>query len=128
MTMLWVGTSPNALEAVPLDPSKLVAVHVPVNSSSAGRSQDPNATMHDERMTRKVKISLKWSYPDAATTSWILRHFCAPNHVYLRYLDAESNRWEVRYFYSGTPDNPMKWFDTSRGTRYEYVSFDLIEI
>lgn len=126
MAMLYVGTDVNSLVPVPRDPSSFEWGCEPVNSSTAGRSNDANATMHTERITQKRKISLKWVQLDADTTAEILQMF-NPEYVYVRYWDAMGGRWEVRQFYTGATSAPLRWFQTWIGTRYESVSFDIIE-
>lgn len=127
MTMLYAGTSQSNLAAVPADPCKMEFSIESVSASTAGRSQDSNATMHVERMAQKRKIALSWQNTDTSVTSAILHMFIVPEYVWVRYLDPVSDRWEVRRFYSGAPTVPVRWFQTLGGTRYSSVSFDIIE-
>lgn len=127
MTMLWVGPSASSMSPISRDPSELSWGLQDVSSSSAGRTLDSNATMHKDRIAQKRKIKLSWKMPTAEQTSEILTAF-NPEYVYVRYHDAMDNRWEVRQFYVGDRTAPVKWFQCLDGTRYETVSFDVIEV
>ena len=127
MAMLWVGASASALTPVPHDPSTMSWGLQGVNASTAGRTLDSNATMHVDRITEKRKISLGWKMLNESDTSAILTMF-DPEYFYMRYWDAMDGRWEVRRFYVGDRTAPLKWFKTFTGTRYETLSFDVIEV
>ena len=83
--------------------------------------------MHKERITQKRKISLAWRMLGEADTSKILTMF-NPEYIYVSYYDAMDGRYEVRQFYVGDRTAPLKWFRTWTGTRYEELSFDIIEV
>lgn len=96
-----------------------------VSSADSGRTNDPDATMHKNRITQKRKISLAWKDPDGATTSLILKAF-NPEYVSVRYLDALENEYQTRTFYMGDRSAPLRQV-TVNGRTYSTVSFDIIE-
>lgn len=125
--MLSVGTDASALVPIPHDPYKMEWGLQDVSTGTAGRTLDANCTMHKERITQKRKISLAWRMLDEADTSKILTMF-NPEYIYVSYFDAMDGRYEVRQFYVGDRTAPLKWFRTWTGTRYEEISFDIIEV
>ncbi|MDD6566980.1 MAG: hypothetical protein PUF11_09400 [Parafannyhessea umbonata] len=127
MAMLSVGTSAASLAPVPHDPYKMDWGLQDVSTGTAGRTLDANCTMHKERITQKRKLSLAWRMLDESDISAILTMF-NPEYIYVRYWDAMDGRWEVRLFYVGDRSAPLKWFKTWTGTRYEELSFDIIEV
>lgn len=127
MAMLSVGTSASSLVPIPHDPYKMEWGLQDVSTGTAGRTLDANATMHKERITQKRKISLAWRMLGEADTSKILTMF-NPEYIYVSYYDAMDGRFEVRQFYVGDRSAPLKWFRTWTGTRYEELSFDIIEV
>ena len=96
-----------------------------VSSADSGRTNDPDATMHKNRITQKRKISLAWRDPDGPTTARILQAF-NPEYVSVRYLDALENEYQTRTFYVGDRSAPLRQVTVNGGT-YTTVSFDIIE-
>lgn len=127
MAMLKVGTSVSSLVPIPHDPYKMEWGLQDVSTGTAGRTLDANCTMHKERITQKRKLSLAWHMLNESDTSAILTMF-NPEYIYIEYWDAMDGRWEVRLFYVGDRSAPLKWFKTWTGTRYEELSFDIIEV
>lgn len=127
VAMLSVGTASTTLYPVPHDPYKMEWGLQDVSTGNAGRTLDSNCTMHKERITQKRKIQLAWRMLHEEEISKILTMF-NPEYVYVRYWDAMDARWEVRHFYVGDRTAPLKWFKTFTGTRYEELSFDIIEV
>ena len=127
MAMLSVGTSAASLAPVPHDPYKMDWGLQDVSTGTAGRTLDANCTMHKERITQKRKLSLAWRMLDESDISAILTMF-NPEYIYVSYYDAMDGRYEVRQFYVGDRTAPLKWFRTWTGTRYEELSFDIIEV
>lgn len=127
MAMLSVGTSAASLAPVPHDPYKMDWGLQDVSTGTAGRTLDANCTMHKERITQKRKLSLAWRMLDESDISAILTMF-NPEYIYVRYWDAMDGKYEVRQFYVGDRSAPLKWFKTWTGTRYEELSFDIIEV
>lgn len=108
------------------DPYKCEYGLMDVSSSDAGRVMDANATMYKQRICQKRKLNVAWRMLPAAQVSAILRAV-NPEYIQVRYWDAMDNGWETRTFYVGDRSAPLKWFQTLDGTRYEELSFDLIE-
>lgn len=127
MAMLSVGASAASLAPVPHDPYKMDWGLQDVSTGTAGRTLDANCTMHKERITQKRKLSLAWRMLDESDISAILTMF-NPEYIYVRYWDAMDGKYEVRQFYVGDRSAPLKWFKTWTGTRYEELSFDIIEV
>lgn len=127
MAMFKVGTSASALVPIPHDPYKMEWGLQDVSTGTAGRTLDANCTMHKERITQKRKIALAWHMLNEEDTSKILTMF-NPEYVYIEYWDAMDGQWEVRLFYVGDRSAPLKWFKTFTGTRYDELSFDVIEV
>ncbi|WP_199589951.1 MULTISPECIES: DUF6711 family protein [unclassified Olsenella] len=127
MAMLKVGTNADALVPIPHDPYKMEWGLQDVSTGTAGRTLDANCTMHKERITQKRKIALAWHMLNEEDTSKILTMF-NPEYVYIEYWDAMDGQWEVRLFYVGDRSAPLKWFKTFTGTRYDELSFDVIEV
>ena len=125
MAILYIGTTVDNVAAISPDPSKLEYGLMDVSSDEAGRVLDSNATMYKERICQKRKLNLAWTGTTAEETARILQAV-NPEYFYVRYWDALDGRWETRYFYVGDRTAPVKYvWDGS--TRYESVSFDLIE-
>ena len=112
--------------AIAPNPYKFEYGLMDVSADDAGRVLDANATMYKQRICQKRKLNLAWRMLTAAQTSAILRAF-NPEYVSVRYWDALDGAWETRTFYVGDRSAPFKWFQTLDGTRYEELSFDVIE-
>lgn len=112
--------------AISPDPFKCEYGLMDVSSDDAGRVMDANATMYKQRITQKRKLNVAWRMPTAEQTSAILRAF-NPEYLSVRYWDAMDGAWETRTFYVGDRSAPLKWFQILDGTRYEELSFNLIE-
>jgi hypothetical protein len=126
MAVLYVGTTDGDLKAVEPDPYKCEYGLMDVSSDEAGRDMAAACLMHKERICQKRKLSLAWRNPDAAAVSRILTAV-NPEYVRVRYWDAMDGAWETRTFYVGDRSAPLRWFETLDGTRYEELSFDMIE-
>lgn len=126
MAVISVGTDPLRLAPISPDPYKLTWGLQDVSADDAGRVKDAQATMYKQRLAQKRKLQLAWRNPDHAATGRILRAF-NPEYVYVRYWDAMDDAWSVRQFYVGDRTAPLRWFETLGGTRYEELSFDVIE-
>nr|WP_306792868.1 DUF6711 family protein [Collinsella urealyticum] len=97
-----------------------------VSADDAGRVMDANATMYKQRIAQKRKLKVAWRMLTATQTGAILRAF-NPEYLSVRYWDAMDAQMETRTFYVGDRTAPLKWFQILDGTRYEELSFDLIE-
>lgn len=126
MAVISVGMDPLRLVPISPDPYKLVWGLQDVSADDAGRVKDAQATMYKQRLAQKRKLQLAWRNPDHAATGRILRAF-NPEYVYIRYWDAMEDAWAVRQFYVGDRTAPLRWFETLGGTRFEELSFDVIE-
>lgn len=96
-----------------------------ISSADSGRLSDGANTMMKNRTTQKRKISLAWNDPDGPTAAAILQAF-NPEYVWVRYLDAMSNTYEVREFYVGDRSAMLRQI-TLGGVTYSTLSFDIIE-
>lgn len=125
MPILYIGTTVDNVSAISPDPSKMEYGLMDVSSDEAGRTMDAKATMYKERICQKRKLNLAWSGTGPDETSRILKAV-NPEYFYVRYFDALDGRWETREFYVGDRSAPVKsvW---DGETRYETVSFDIIE-
>ena len=112
--------------AVDPDPYKLEYGLMDVSADDAGRVMDASATMYKQRIAQKRKLNLAWRMLTAEQTGAILRAF-NPEYIQVRYWDAMDAAFETRNFYVGDRSAPLKWFQILDGTRYEELSFDLIE-
>lgn len=108
------------------DPSKCEYGLMDVSSDDAGRVMDANATMYKQRICQKRKLNLGWKNPPAETVSRVLTAV-NPEYIQVRYWDAMDGRFETRTFYVGDRSAPLRWFQILDGTRFEELSFDLIE-
>lgn len=126
MTMLYVGTEPDKLSPVSLDPSAMEWGLQDISASDAGRVQDAGNTMYKMRTSQKRKLKLTWTAPTADQASEILRAF-NPEYFYLNYFDPMDNQTETRLFYAGDRSAPLKWYQVNGGTRMATLSFDVIE-
>ena len=63
--------------------------------------------------------------PDGPTTAAILQAF-NPEYVWVRYLDAMANAYQVREFYVGDRSAMLRQI-TIGGVTYSTLSFDIIE-
>lgn len=110
------------------DPYKCEYGLMDVSADDAGRSMDANATMYKQRIAQKRKLNCAWRNPTAETVSTVLTAV-NPEYVEVRYWDAMDGRFETREFYVGDRSAPLRWFQLPElgGTRYEELSFDLIE-
>lgn len=126
MAILAVGTSPNNLTNISLDPSAMQWGLQDISGADAGRVQDNDNTMYKMRTAQKRKLSLTWTLPTRAQAAEILQAF-NPEYFYVRYFDPMDNAWETRRFYAGDRSAPFKWVDIKGGTRFTTLSFDIIE-
>lgn len=124
--VLAIGESAGSLTAVTPDPYKCEYGLMDVSSDDAGRVMDAEATMYKQRICQKRKLNVAWRNPDAAAVSRILKAV-NPEYIYVRYWDAMDGQMETRCFYVGDRSAPLRWFEILGGTRYEELSFDLIE-
>jgi len=125
MAFLYVGTDPSTLSEVPAPTSYTYGLQ-DVSASDSGRTNDPDCTMHKNRVTQKRKLSPKWDNLGGATISLIMQAF-QPEYVYVRYLDALTNSYETRQFYTGDKSAPLRSV-TIGGATYSSLSFNLIEV
>lgn len=126
MAVIYVGPDGGTPQAITPDPYKCEYGLMDVSSDEAGRAMDAGALMYKERICQKRKLNLAWRNPDAAAVSRILTAV-NPEYISVRYWDAMDGAWETRTFYVGDRTAPLRWFETLDGTRYEELSFDLIE-
>lgn len=128
MAMLWIGTTPSNLVAVPLDPSSLEWGLQDVSASDAGRVHDANATMYKMLITQKRKLKLEWLNPTMEVAGTILR-MVNHEYFYVRYFDVMDGAYETRQFYVGDRTAPFRWFGLDRpdARRLTKLSFDVIE-
>lgn len=108
------------------DPYKCEYGLMDVSSDDAGRVMDATATMYKQRIAQKRKLSCAWRNPSAHTVGTVLRAV-NPEYIAVRYWDAMDEQMETRTFYVGDRTAPLRWFQILDGTRYEELSFDLIE-
>ena len=127
MAMLAVGTDPNRLKEISLDPSQLTWGLQDISAADAGRVQDAGNTMYKMRTSQKRKLMLTWTLPTSAQASEILKAF-NPEYFYVRYFDPMDNALNIRQFYVGDRSAPFQWYQIpGKGTRYNTLSFDIIE-
>lgn len=124
--VLAVGTDSGHLVEIHPDPYKFSWGLNDVSGTDAGRTIDAGATMYKQRITQKRKIGLAWRNPDHAAVGRILRAF-NPEYVWVRYFDAMEDAMAVRQFYVGDRSAPLRWYNTLGGTRFQELSFDIIE-
>ena len=124
--VLYIGESESSVTAVSPDPYKCEYGLMDVSYDVAGRTMDAEATMYKQRICQKRKLNVAWRNIDAAAVSRILKAV-NPEYIYVRYWDAMDGQWETRCFYVGDRSAPLRWFEILGGTRYEELSFDLIE-
>lgn len=124
MTFLQVGPNPNNMVDVPAPTSYSYGLQ-DISAAEAGRVQDEGNTMHKMRTSQKRKMALSWSDLDGGAVSHILQAF-NEEYVYVRYLDALTNSYEVREFYTGDKSAPLRCV-TVGGATYTTLSFDIIE-
>lgn len=121
---IMVGTTPQNMVALPA-PDDWVWGSNDISSSDAGRTQDADNTMYKNRTSTKRKLSPTWKNRDAETVATILQAF-APEYVYMRYLDAQDNAYEVRQFYTGDKSSPLRQIRLG-GAEYKALTFNIIE-
>lgn len=121
---LSVGTTAGSLSEVRAPDSMGWGLQ-DISSADSGRLSDGANTMMKNRTTQKRKISLAWNDPDGPTAAAILQAF-NPEYVWVRYLDAMSNTYEVREFYVGDRSAMLRQI-TLGGVTYSTLSFDIIE-
>lgn len=128
MAVISIGTTPSNVAEITPDPYKCEYGLMDVSASDAGRVQDAGATMYKQRIAQKRKLNLAWRNPPADAVSRILTAV-NPEYFYVRYWDAMDGRYETRQFYVGDRTAPLRWYEIPElgGTRYEELSFDLIE-
>ncbi|WP_304598240.1 hypothetical protein, partial [Adlercreutzia caecimuris] len=97
---LQVGTSPNNLKDLPVEPDKLDWGLNDISSDDAGRVKDAKCTMYKNRIAQKRKIALGWSNPTFAQVSALMRMF-APEYLYVRCKDPLDGGWATHEFYTG---------------------------
>jgi len=119
-----VGTTPQDMITLPA-PDDWVWGLNDISASDAGRVQDEGNTMHKNRTAQKRKISVTWKNRDAATVAKILQAF-NPEYVFVRYLDAMSNAYETREFYTGDKSAPLHSVHFG-GAAYTALTFNIIE-
>lgn len=124
MRALSVGTTAGSLTEVRAPDSMGWGLQ-DISSADSGRLSDGANTMMKNRTTQKRKISLAWNDPDGPTAAAILQAF-NPEYVWVRYLDAMSNAYEVREFYVGDRSAMLRQI-TLGGVTYSTLSFDIIE-
>ena len=125
--VLSIGQSAGSVSPISPDPYKCEYGLMDVSSDDAGRTMDADATMHKERIAQKRKLKVAWRNIDKDAVSRILTAV-NPEYIYVRYWDAMDGRMETRRFYVGDRSAPLRWFEILGGTRYEELSFDLIEV
>lgn len=121
---LSVGTTAGSLSEVRAPDSMGWGLQ-DISSADSGRLSDGANTMMKNRTTQKRKISLAWNDPDGPTTAAILQAF-NPEYVWVRYLDAMANAYQVREFYVGDRSAMLRQI-TLGGVTYSTLSFDIIE-
>ena len=124
--VLSIGPSESSLTDIRPDPYKCEYGLMDVSSEDAGRVMDAEATMYKQRICQKRKLNVAWRNIDKDAVSRILTAV-NPEYIYVRYWDAMDGRFETRCFYVGDRSAPLRWFEVLGGTRYEELSFDLIE-
>lgn len=97
-----------------------------ISSPDAGRSQD--TIMHKERVGQKVKLELGWKGLTWSETSEIMQAF-NPEYIWVRYPDMLTGQYEVKQFYTGDKEAPVKcWLDDDGHKIIETLSFNIIEV
>lgn len=105
-----------------LSPSSMTWGEADISKSSAGRTTD--GTMHKERLTSKVTLSLSWSGLSDAQAKRILQAFY-PEYVTVKYTDPRMGL-VTRVFYTG--DRKAQVYTWQVGKKiFKSVSFDIIE-
>lgn len=120
---LFVGTTEDNLVPVKC-PSAFQWGRITVSDDDAGRTK--SARMYINKVTDKVQISLSWNAPTGEEAADILKAF-DHEYFYVKYHDPMTNGWTTKEFYHGDFKAPVYcWWD-AEGTRYQNVSFDIIE-
>jgi len=123
---IMVGPTPAALAALPA-PFDMTWGMSDVSAADAGRSNDANATMYKNVITRKVTLGLTWKNLNGEQTAQVLRAFL-PEYVYVRYHEPTLNAYVVKEFYTGDKSAPVHSIDLrSLHIVYKTVSFNVIE-
>lgn len=119
-----VGTSLDALTAIPA-PNDWGWSLMDISAPDAGRTQDGDNTMYKMRVNQKRKLQPTWKNRSASDVSTILQAF-QPEYVYVQYLDALTNSYQVRQFYTGDKQVSMRTLHIG-GAVYSQLSFSIIE-
>lgn len=125
MVTWYAGTNESNLKGMPA-PYELEYGLMDISSEDAGRAMDAQCTMYKNRLCQKRKLNFKFREPTADVTAQILQAI-NPEYIYVQYLDAMDNQWEIRQFYCGDRSAPLRWYWVGE-TRYKELSFDLIEV
>jgi hypothetical protein len=96
-----------------------------ISAPDAGRTQDGGNTMHKMRVGQKRKLSPTWKNRSDAQVAQILRAF-NPEYVYVRYLDAMDDAYQVRLFYVGDRSSALRTVHIG-GAVYSSLNFNLVE-
>jgi len=124
MDFIQVGPSLDSLTTLPA-PTDWGWGLQDISSSDAGRVQDAGSTMYKMRVGQKRKLSVTWKNLDGSTTARILQAF-NPEYVFVRYLDAMDDAYEVREFYTGDKSAPLRTVGIG-GAVYSSLTFNIIE-
>lgn len=119
-----VGTSPQSMATIPAPDDWGWGLN-DISASDAGRVQDEGNTMYKNRTSQKRKLSPTWKNRDGATVARILQAF-NPEYVFVRYLDAMDNAYEVREFYTGDKAVKLRKVQIGRA-EYSSLTFNIIE-
>ncbi len=119
-----VGTSASSLSLIPA-PDDWGWDLMDISAPDAGRTQDEGATMYKMRVAQKRKLSPSWKNRSAAVVAQILQAF-DPEYVYVQYLDALTNSYQVREFYTGDKHAGVRKVYIG-GIEYKQLSFSIIE-
>lgn len=120
---LCVGTTADNVSPVKC-PSSFTWGRITVSDDDAGRTK--SAKMYVNKVADKVQISLTWNAPTGAETAAILQAF-DHEYFYVKYHDPMTNGWTTKEFYHGDFSAPVYYWWDAEGTRYQNVSFDIIE-
>lgn len=122
MARTWPTNMITVDGAAILSPSGMSWGEADISKSSAGRTTD--GTMHKERLTTKVTLSLSWSGLTDAQAKSVLQAFY-PEYVTVGYYDSRIGKTS-KVFYTG--DRKAQVYTWQIGKKiFKSVSFDIIE-
>ena len=95
--------------------------------SAADSGRDTRGTMHKNRVSQKVKLTLEFNGIEWRRASTIIQAVDS-EYFAVTYPDAKSGTMETRTFYRGDVTTPVwMWWDKEARKIYSKVAFNVIE-